>query len=327
MRAGTILSRWLIGSVMLLLTQTASAEVDWASIIWHNDLFAGRDGGGYTNGFYISWYDLANEGEDKLEAPLLTLPLAWMQDDRSPLAYSAHTLGQAMFTPEDIGKRIPDADDAPYAGLLFFRSSYIVIQSNFADAVSTTIGVVGPASGAEKTQHFMHKVIGAKEPQGWDTQIGNEPVVQLSRTGVWRFSYWERSLFDAVIIATGSAGNLESSVGTGLVLRAGSGLDKSFSTVALLAGRTNHPIAVDGGWCLYAGATANYVFNQIFIDGNNFQNSSSTDLKRQQYALLGGVSYAWDDLSLTLSYQDLGPLDTEHKGRQEFGAVTIAWRL
>lgn len=306
---------------------SAHAEVDWASVIWHNDLFAHRDGGGYTNGIYISWYDLSNEGDEKLKPPLLTRPLVWMQDDDAPMAYSIHTLGQAMVTPQNISKEVPDPDDAPYAGLLFFRSSYITVHNDYADAVSTLIGVLGPASGAEKTQTFIHDLTDSTEPKGWDSQLGNEPIGQIARAGVWRLSPSAESPVDALLMVNGGIGNLETSAGGGLILRVGKGLARNFSNTALLTGRISNPFAVDGGWYLYAGATADYVHYQIFINGNNFRDSPSADLKNEQYAIIGGLSYSWQDLSVSISYQNGSALDRDTTARQEFGAITFAWRL
>jgi len=311
----------------MLPMQAAQAEVDWASVTWHNDLFSGRDGGGYTNGLYISWYDLSSEGDDEVEPPLLTRPLTWMQNQITPLSYSVNTIGQSMITPTDITKENPDPDDAPYAGLLFFRSTYILVHDNYADAVSTVIGVIGPASGAEKTQQFVHKLTGSNEPRGWDHQLGNEIVGQVSRTGVWRFSPREFSPVDAVLLGNVSLGNLESSVGGGLILRAGSGLSKSFSTVALLTGRISNPVAVDNGWYFYMGAAGDYLYNQIYMNGNTFKDSPSADLRHDQYTLIAGFSYAWSDISLSFSYQKGSPLDKGSSARQEFGALTLAWRL
>lgn len=310
-----------------LLASSARAEVDWASIIWHNDIFANKDGGGYTNGLYVSWYDLSNEGDEKLSPPLLTLPLAWMQNDKAPLAYAVHTLGQGMTTPRDISKEIPDPNDAPYAGLLSFRSSYVVVEDDFADAVSLLIGVVGPASGAEKSQRLIHRITGSTEPKGWDYQISNEPVGQISRTGAWRFAPEETSPVDMVGLLNVSLGNLESSAGGGFVLRAGTGLQKSFPTAALLTGRISYPMAIDGGWFVYAGATLDYVHNQIVINGNTFRDSPSTRLRHDQYDIFAGISYSWHGVNMSISYQEGSAPDTNATSREEFGAITLAWRL
>jgi hypothetical protein len=42
--------------------------------------------------------------------------------------------------------------------------------------------VVGPASQAEKTQKDFHNLIGGDEPMGWDTQLPNEPVINIGLT-------------------------------------------------------------------------------------------------------------------------------------------------
>src|SRR5690606_36762378 len=212
---------------------SARAEVDWASVIWHNDIFASKDGGGSANGLYGSWYDLSHEGDENLSPPLLTLPLAWMQNDKAPLAYAVHTLGQGMTTPRDISKEIPDPNDAPYAGLLSFRSSYVVVEDDFADAVSLLIGVVGAASGAEKSQRLIHRITGSTESKGLAYLISNEPVSQMSPACAWRFAPEETSLVDMAGLLNVRLGNLESSAGGGSVPRPGTGLQKSFPTAAL----------------------------------------------------------------------------------------------
>lgn len=320
-----LLSGLLLGCSTL--AHQAHAEIDWVSLIWHNDIFAHRDGGGYTNGVYISWYDISNEGEEILSPPLLTRSLLWMLDSDPQFTYSAYTLGQAMVTPKDISQVKPDPADAPYAGLLFLRSAYISVHENYADTVSTTIGVLGPASGAEKTQTFIHKITGSTEPQGWDSQLGNEPVGQIARTRIWRFSRDDHAPIDALITLNGALGNLESSVGSSFMLRVGSGLKKSFSSAAMITGRISNPMAIDGGWYLYVGATVDYVHNQIFVNGNTFRISPSASLKHEQRSLVAGMTYAWKDFSVAVAYQDGTSLDINTTARQTFGAITLGWRL
>lgn len=315
-------------SFALLASSPAQAEVDWVSLIWHNDLFAHQDGGGYTNGAYISWYDVSDLGQTTdIKAPLLTRSLMWMIDEDPQFSFSAYTIGQAMITPKDISQTNPNPSDAPYAGLLFLRSSYIAVHEHYADTISTTIGILGPDSGAEGTQKFIHKITESTEPKGWDSQLENEPVGQISRARVWRLYNDKHPNIDVLTLANGSLGNLESSLGTGLLLRFGTGLEKSFSTAALLTGRTSNPIAVDGGWYTYFGVTADYVHNQIFVNGNTFRDSPSANLKHEQYNFIAGLSYSWTDVSISLAYQIGTPLDLNTSARQKFGALTLAWRL
>lgn len=317
-----------VGCLALLLASHSSwAEVDWVSLIWHNDLFAGKDGGGYTNGAYVSWYDVSNEGEKASGPPLLTRPLVWMLTDDPEFTVAEYTLGQTMITPKDISKPHPDPNDAPYAGLLFLRTAFTSVHENYADTISTTIGIVGPASGAEKTQKMIHKMTGSTRPQGWDYQLKNEPVARLTRARVWRIADPNQPYVDAVFLGNLNVGNMESSVGTGVLFRVGTGLEKSFASAAQITGRINNPVAVDGGRYTYLGITLSYVHNQIFVNGNTFRSSPAGDLRHEQYSLIAGFAYSWSNFNLGLGYQNGSSLDRHSTSRESFGAVTLGMRL
>lgn len=321
------MQRTLILIICLLLAAQSNAEMDWASLIWHNDMFVFRDGGGYTNGAYISLYDVSNEGNGLAEAPLLTRPFLPFLQQNPDLTLSVYTLGQAMVTPRDISKAIPDPRDAPYAGLLMLRSSFISVYGNRADSLSTSIGILGPASGAENMQKFIHKVTDSTDPQGWDYQLKNELVGQVHYMRTRRFASAESPAVDLLLLAQIGAGNFESSVGTGFILRAGRGLEKSFSSAALITGRITNPVAIDGGWYVYVGGNIDYVHNQIFINGNTFRASPSADLRHESHSLIAGIAYSWRDLSISLAFKDGNSLDNNNSSRQQFGAVTLGWRL
>lgn len=317
---------FLLGSA-LVSSQAAFAERNWFSASWENDLVAGKDGGGYTNGIYFSLGQRNDPGEEITKSPLLTLPLAWMVDDDPTYAYKLHSLGQAMVTPEDITKEIPDPADAPYAGLLYLRSTYVVVKNDFSDHVATLVGIVGPSSGAEQTQKFVHKVVGSDQPKGWDYQLDDKFVWQIQRTAVWRFSMRDSSPFDAVLLADLAGGNLESRAGAGLFLRAGSGLARNYSTMGFLSSRISTPVAVSDGWYIYLGGTANYVHNQILVDGNEFGASASAGLENYQYSLMGGITYAWERTSVCFSFQSDTDPSESRTARKNFGAITLAWQI
>ncbi|WP_323814360.1 lipid A deacylase LpxR family protein [Cellvibrio sp. NN19] len=304
-----------------------AAELDYIAVSWDNDIVAGKDGGGYTNGIYFSWVQRNEPGAEHISAPLLTLPLAWMLDDAPTYAYKVHSIGQAMVTPEDITKEVPDPDDAPYAGLLFLRSSYVVVKDDFADHVATLVGVVGPSSGAEEVQKSVHKLVGSDQPKGWDYQLDDKFVWQLQRTAIWRFSSTDSSPYDAVLLGDLAVGNIESLVGAGLYLRAGSGLARSYSTMSFLGSRVSTPIAVSEGWYVYLGGTGNYVHNQILVDANEFETSASNKLEHYQYSLMAGFTYAWESVSVCLSYQSDTEPNKSQTARKNFGAITLAWQI
>src|SRR5690554_75996 len=310
----------------LALSPFARADMDWASVVWQNDVFAGKDGGGYTNGVFLSLYDLSWEGEDEYKPPLLTKPLLWMINGDHTRAFSEHTLGQHMVTPADIKKPVPDPNDAPYAGLLMYRASHIVIRDNFADNISTTIGLIGPSTKAEQLQKYIHKVIGSNRPMGWDYQLKDEPVFMFARTSVWRHEL-AGDYLDTILIAQARAGNLESSIGAGGILRAGSGLANSFAASSLNFGRLNTPVAIDGSWYAFFGLEVSYIFNHIFINGNTYRSSQSSNLEHQQMMAIAGFSYGWEKFSLSFSYKSGTAMDVKKTGREEFGSISLTWKL
>lgn len=308
----------------------ARADVDWVSVIWQNDLMVGKDGGGYTNGLFVSWYDLSEGRDDNFRPPWLTRPLVGrlLSEGGEVGQVATHTLGQAMITPEDIGKAEPDANDAPYAGLLFWRSGYLTVDHNRADSVTVTVGMVGPSSGAESVQRWVHKVTGSTRPRGWDYQLKDEPVGQVERARVWRFAPEAngRAQADLLLLGSASVGNLESGLGTALIGRYGTRLQQSFSTASQMTGRTSNPMALDGGWNVYLGVGADYVYNQIFVSGSGIRSGPKAQLRHDQYALYTGWSQSWERLSVTAGFVATTNLDKDSTARQRFGSLVFAWR-
>lgn len=85
------------------------------------------------------------------------------------------SVGQDMHTPEDFELTGVDSSDRPYAGLLYATINRTISSPEklriFRSNLS--LGLIGPDSGAGKTQNFLHKLIGNDFFQGWDNQIGN----------------------------------------------------------------------------------------------------------------------------------------------------------
>lgn len=310
---------------------SARADIDWVTTIWHNDVFLDKDGGGYTNGLYVSWFDLSESSDEAFKAPFLTRPVnRWLMPEfDGQLQVNEFTFGQAMMTPKNIKKEVPGPDDAPYAGLLMFRSAYTLVDEHIADTLGVTVGIVGPSSRAEEAQKAVHKLVGANEPQGWDYQIKDEPVGQIERTRVWRYGDGDEQgvTADLLLIGSGSLGNLGSALGGAVIVRYGRGLESSFGTAGQIIGRVSNPMAVNSGWNVYAGVGADYVYNQIFVSGGGLRSGQSADLRHDQYAFYAGASYAWSTFSLTFSYVNNSNLDMNASARQEFGALKLGWKL
>jgi len=177
----------LIGLLLFcLFPPSAEADFNWASATLDNDLFVGEDSG-YTNGIFLSLYEAELEQGKMPEHDFWVAPLMWSMSQKDRIfAVNSYSIGQTMATPSDISIENPAQDELPYSALLALSNSYLTITPTYADLVSTTIGIIGPAALGEESQKFVHKVVGADDPKGWDTQLKNEPVFQLSRARTWR---------------------------------------------------------------------------------------------------------------------------------------------
>lgn len=327
----TYTKKTLLLMCLCSVTMSVRAEIDWISVTLDNDLFVGNDNG-YTNGLYVSVFDVGEKSGKPPSHDFWVLPLMWIMPKQGvEFAANAYALGQTMSTPSDITIAVPDEDELPYSALLAMTNSYVTVSQGHADRVSTTIGIVGPAALGEEVQKFVHKIIGADEPLGWDTQLENELVFQLSRARIWRTWSSATDHLDVLTLAEASAGTLQSGVGSGMMIRYGRNLQESYVTTLFSNSRTINPMAVDGGWYTYFGLQLDYIFNQIFTDGNTFRDSRSIDYDHATIGVTTGIAYSWGNYALTFAFSDFDVLQDESSDENvenltRFGTLSFAWR-
>ncbi len=326
------ITRACLSVLLFSLAVPANAELDWMSVTLDNDLFVGNDNG-YSNGLYVSLFDTGDSSEELPSHDFWVLPLMWSMPDEKPEgAVNAYMIGQTMNTPSDINIIVPDEDELPYSALLAFTNSYLAVTSEYADRAGVTIGVVGPAALGEEAQKFVHDLIGADEPLGWDTQLENELVFQFSRGSTWRAWESDTGHFDFLTNADVNLGTIQSAVNGGLTIRYGRDLISSYATTLYNSSRTSNPSAVAGGWFLFTGVQAGYIFNQIFTDGNTFRDSRSIDYEHEFIGLTAGLAYSWQNFSLTFAVNDSNIISKGNnqetlKNLTQYGTLTFSWRI
>ena len=147
------------------------AEESRLSLMAQNDVFVGSDGGGYTSGITLSHLRSVSPGQPSIAPlPVLGALAPWL--GVGPATLPRFSLSQIMVTPRDITRKVPDPADAPYVGALWLGAGQVSVREEVADIVGFRIGVMGPASGARRTQTLIHSVIGSDRPEGWDTLCG-----------------------------------------------------------------------------------------------------------------------------------------------------------
>ncbi|WP_041452635.1 lipid A deacylase LpxR family protein [Alteromonas naphthalenivorans] len=333
-----ILSIWNINNILvlflfLLASKPVYAEIDWVSVTLDNDLFIGNDNG-YTNGLYLSFFDVGSRStKDMPNSDFWVAPLMWSMPKGDKLgAVNAYMIGQTMSTPSDITIANPDDNELPYSAVLALTNSYLAVTEKYADRVSTTIGIVGPAALGEEAQKFVHEIVDADKPQGWDTQLENELVFQFTRGRTWRVWESESKRFDFLSNADFALGTIQSSMSTGVTFRYGRNLIESYATTLFNSSRTSNPSAVNGGWYIYGGLQAGYIFNQIFTDGNTFEDSRSVDYDHEYIAATMGLAFSWQSASVTFAVTDSnliqsGGTEETLENLTQYGTITFAWQL
>ncbi|PKF62698.1 hypothetical protein CW745_04565 [Psychromonas sp. psych-6C06] len=318
-------------SLMVPITALANSS-SYIGLTLENDMYVHEDGG-YSNGLFIDWgYDNLTALDHKVLPDWLAYlafktPINDLKERKYRINYS---IGQAIQTAIDLETHKLVEEDAPYVGLLGWNVNVASYSDLNMDEFGLILGAVGPVAGGEFVQSFVHDLTGGKKPQGWDNQINNEFVfrVQLRRT--WRVYDMPISIgeFDLLTGIDGGLGNLRSDIATGIGFRFGQQLTHNFSSSTVFPiQKFNRFRPSPFGWYLFANASASYVANDIFIDGNTFQDSHSVDLIHPQFTFSAGLVANLYDISLLFT---LVNSSDEYEGQTEssrFGSISLAYHF
>lgn len=247
---------------------------------FENDIFAATDGH-YTSGVQFSWLTGVQKDGSWLRDVATAMPIF---DDSTKLRFQ-YSLGQEIYTPRDIGIASPQPNDQPWAGWLYANLGFIgETDGNRLDQFQAGIGVVGPASLAGDTQKFVHGVLGAQKPEGWNNQLKNEPTLQFMYQRSWRGLQAKLGgiEMDATPHLGAALGNALVYGNGGGMLRLGQDMPDDYGPPRMdsgLGGSGYFKPKSDWGWYVFAGVDGRAVGYNIFLDGNNFRDGPSVDKK------------------------------------------------
>ncbi|HZM69514.1 MAG TPA: lipid A-modifier LpxR family protein, partial [Candidatus Cryosericum sp.] len=191
-------------------------------------------------------------------------------------------LTQIILTPHDVSIETPQPDDVPWAGILAGTGSWSSNDNLRMAAIQIYFGCMGPCSGGEQVQKFVHEDLGlGTPPAGWDNQ--------LAQRWLWNLNYEYRhklvrsdeakyvpGRFAADLAAAGMAGvgNAATLARAGLEFRFGWGLPMGFTKIPDFAplGVVTDPVYLDPlkpiqdlyRWRAYFNINARYTwFDQL----------------------------------------------------------------
>lgn len=273
------------------------------SLVYENDSFSNRDGH-YTSGVRLSWIPGSGDTPKWVEDMARRIP----GFPREGQVLPTYSLGQNMYTPSDITVEDPPKGERPYAGWLYATIGLAAETGRQLDQLVLTVGIVGPASLAEKTQKLVHKAVGSDEPRGWDTQLRNELGLMLGwqrNWRAWRSTSLGGNQFDVSPHVGATVGNVYTYANTGITLRYGDNLPLDYGPPRIMPGVTGTSSFIPRpglGWYLFAGVEGRAVARNIFLDGNSFRNSRSVDREYLVGDLQFGAVLVWDKLRLSYTH-------------------------
>lgn len=133
------------------------------------------------------------------------------------------SVGQEMYTPDDIKVPTIIRNDRPYAGWLYMTSGLITTDPIRARKLtsSVSLGVMGPLSRSDSVQSFVHRLFDFPPPAGWRNQIANDIGLSYAvRYEARPFAQLHRS-FDLIGMVEGQLGTVTNFIGAGGMLRIG----------------------------------------------------------------------------------------------------------
>lgn len=331
--------------ILSLLSQgSAAAERDEPSTFtfyFENDLFSDTDQN-YTNGVKLSWVspDLTGYAEDGRlpEWSLKYIRFLPFINEPGLERNIALSIGQNMYTPEDISEVELVEDDRPYAGWTYFGIAFHSKNERRLDTIEVQLGIVGPESFAEETQKLVHELVDAKRPKGWDNQLHNEPGLAMVYERRFRFLREEGVTgmgYDAIAHLGATVGNVYTYANTGMEVRLGWNIPTDFGTALIRpAGDTSATVSARGfgprkkkrfSLHLYAGVSGRLVLRDIFLDGNTFTDSHSINKEYFVGDAYAGVSLAF--ARFKLAYTQVAR-SKEFEGQDDnhsFGSIALSF--
>jgi lipid A 3-O-deacylase len=321
------------GAVDCAAQPTAPPRGAW-TLTLENDVLTGSDNN-YTNGVGMSWVSADTARYDKG-----SLVRRWSEfwsflpyvGDEGYRTYVSWAVAQEMHTPDDITVENPPQDDQPYAGVLYLDSALYAKGERATHVWQLRLGVVGPASQADRVQKRLHKILGGDRPMGWHTQLPNEPIVNVEYTGAYllaRGDLGRSASWRIVPVVNAGLGNYFTGMGGGIYAEVGTNLVDALGGTALRQG-FNVASTVGVGpvqdWSVsLSGGLAGYaVGHYLPLDGTLFRDSRSVDSKPLVGVATIGLTARRRELVFFLGRTSVTKTFAGERKRADFGTASIS---
>jgi lipid A 3-O-deacylase len=248
-------------------------------------------------------------------------------------------LGQKIYNPQSGSISINGVDqpsliDRPFAGYLYAGANLNLLYNNESNLkLGAQVGIIGPGAKGKQVQDFVHDNFGFYHPSGWEYQVDNSFVVNLSAE--YNRLLFRDSWFDVSITSYANLGNGFSGAGAGALIRLGSfnHLFNSVSTQSTAIKNEDRSPLNDHELFFYYKPLANYVAYDATVQGSLFgshnPNSLEITLDPERFIFSNqlGVAYSGGrfvfDVAAIFHTKDVKEMVQSH----QWGAVTGLYRF
>ncbi len=232
----------------------------------------------------------------------------WLDHKKQPSkVIVSYQLGNKIFTPKKVRFVNTINMDRPYAGYMYGdfsiqRLKGLATVSNF----TTEVGLIGEMTGLGQLQAWWHERTGFQEPRGWDSQIANEVVINVS------YQYQksiplgkEIDLVSSSEIVAGTGSNkLSQDISFRLIDF--SPLTQSVFSNSLLGFEGS---AISEEVFIFFGCGVDYIISNIFLEGSLFtDNPSPFTVEATPWVMRRnfGIMYARNHGAFSINFINIG---------------------
>src|SRR5271165_710788 len=280
----------------------------------------------YVNGLQLGWTSPTSHVPDFLESLGRTL---WGGGEQRV----GFDLSQQIYTPVNTSLVIPDPYDRPYAGLLLGNISLLSDSDDSRSVLTLSLGLVGPASGAEQLQNGFHSLIGQSHAMGWNAQIQNTPAVEVLHGRTWRLPLGTIAGFETDVLPslTAGVGDVRVYVQTGIAFRFGQGLSSDFGVPRVRPGLSGSDPFVPTrpfAWYVFAGADGQAVGYDLLLQSSPFRGGPHVSTVWDVAELEGGFAVMAYGMRLTFAYvAQTHEFNGQAGGLHHFGSASLSIRF
>ncbi len=308
------------------------------SILIENDSLSSGDDDNYTSGIKLAYVSPVEGVPEWLKgAGGFTRALSRSEPD-----YWGVSVGQSIFTPQDIDANPAPPDQHPYAGWLYAQIMVAAEEDTpagrapgYLDTYELEFGIVGPSALGEEAQRGIHSLLDAPDPQGWDSQLSDEFAFAASFERRWRALRVYTDVApggleaDLTPSAGVSLGTLRTEARVGLTARIGYRIDSDYGPPRVrpaLAG-AEHFRGGGWSWSFFVGVQARAVGRNLFLDGNTYEDSASVDKEPLVGDVQAGFTVSAGDWRMAYTYVTRTEEFKTEEDPQDFGALSVSWRF